>query len=118
VIHAWNHEQPEQYPITHQEMLLGIQIADAHIAHAYFAFDQSGTSAFYDAQKILAWVKRHGYGRFTSRNIAQEISNMTNANIHPALDLLEQHNILAQIIIPNRSRICVLHPHFFYHNRS
>ena len=118
VIHAWNHEQPEQHPITHQEMLLGIQIADAHIAHASFAFDPTGTSAFYDAQKILAWVKRHGYGRFTSRDIAQGISNMTNANIHPALDLLEQHNILGQIIIPNRSRICVLHPHFFYHNRS
>jgi len=116
VIHAWNHEHPEQHPITREEMMLGIQLADAHIAHASFAFDPTGSSAFCDAQKILVWVKRHRRGRFTSREIAQGISNMKNADIHPALDLLEQHNILVQIIIPNRSRICVMHPHFFYHN--
>lgn len=116
VIHAWTHDQPEQYPITNQEMLLGIQIADAHREHASFAFDPSGIGAFHDAQKILAWVKRHGHSMFKARDIAQGISNMTNVNIYPALDLLQQHYILAQIIIPGRSRLCVMHPQFFDNN--
>lgn len=114
VIHAWNNEYPEQHPITLQEMSLGIQIAHVHINHASYAFAPCGNSAFYDAQKILDWVKRHKYSRFTARDIGQGISNMKNINIHPALNLLEQHNILAQIIIPGRSRICVMHPSFYY----
>ena len=112
VIHTWNHTNPEDIPITIDEMALGIELAESYIPHAVFAYSPSGNSAYYDSQKILSWVRRHNHWCFKARDIAQGISNMTNANIFPALDLLEQHNYLRQIIIPEKSRICVMHPRF------
>jgi hypothetical protein len=114
VLHAWKHEFPEQHPITREEIQFGIKIADAYIPHAEFAFREDGVKALNDAQKIINWIKRHSKDTFTARDIAQGVSGMKNDNINPALDLLEQHNVLAQIIFPGHSRICVLHPDFDY----
>lgn len=116
LIHAWRYDQPEAHLISGQDMQLGISIANMLMPHADYAFSPSGLCAYTDAQKILAWVRKHKCGRFTSRDIGQGVENMRKENIFPALDLLAQHNVLAQLIIPNRSRECVVHPQFNYYN--
>ena len=112
IIHTWNHEKPEEIPISADEMELGIQIAALHVDHAVFAYSPSGSGAYYDAGKILDWVRSHNKLRFTVREIGQGKYKMTNDKIYPALDLLEEHNYLRQINYPGRSTICVMHPRF------
>lgn len=115
VLHAWTHDEPEKHPLELREMQAGIAIAMAVAPHAEFAFNPTGLCAYEDAQKILAWVKRHKGAEFDSNQIAQYSGVTTNAKVFPALDLLEKHNMLTQQITPSRPRKCVMHPRFDYH---
>ena len=113
VLHAWQYDEPELHPVSLATMQTAIAITSALIPHAAYAFDTNGLRAYKDALKIIAWIWRHGKTRFNSRHIAQGIAGMKNENIFPALDLLEQHCVLAQHIDPPHPRECVLNPRFF-----
>lgn len=112
VLHAWQCDEPEQYYMSQQTALAGIAIARVILPHARYAFSTSGFRAFTDAQKILKWVKRHQQAAFTSKDIAQYSGVRTNEKIHPALDLLEQHNILTQRVTAQKPRLCLMHQSF------
>ncbi|CAK7067292.1 MAG: hypothetical protein DELT_01701 [Desulfovibrio sp.] len=118
VLHAWTYDRPEQHLLGLREIQAGISIALAISPHADFAFNPTGLCAYEDAQKVLAWVRRHKGAVFDSKQIAQYSSVTTNAKVFPALDLLEKHNILTQLITPGRPRQCAMHPYFDYHNKS
>lgn len=115
VLHAWTYNEPEKHLLGLREMQVGISIAMAIEPHAEFAFNPTGLCAYEDAQKILAWVRRHKGSMFDSKQIAQYSGVTTNAKVFPALDLLEKHNMLTQQITPSRPRKCVMHPYFDYH---
>ena len=93
-------------------MQAGIQIARAMLPQAEYALSPVGFQAVDDAKKILEWVRRHRHHAFTSRDIAQNSGVRTVDKIFPALDLLEQHNILTQLSVPNKPRMCLMHPLF------
>jgi hypothetical protein len=112
ILHAWQYDEPEKYDISDQAMFSGIQMAQAILPHARYAHNPSGFQAVKDAEKILSWVRRHRYMAFSSRDIAQYSGVKTNKKIFPALDLLEQHNILTQLVLPQKSRMCLMHPNF------
>lgn len=114
-IHAWNYGAPEKNPISKKEVLAGISIAQKIGPHAEYALNPSGLCAHENAQKILAWVRRHRHLRFNSRDAAQGSGVTTTTKIYPALDLLERHNMLTQLITPKKPRECVMHPRFDYH---
>lgn len=116
IIHAWNYDNPEEYPISREEMLAGIHIAWSIAPHAEYALNPSGLCAYKNAQEILKWVRRHKHPRFDSKEIAQYSGVTATAKIFPALDLLEQHNMLTQLITPKKPRLCVMHPRFNYYN--
>jgi hypothetical protein len=109
ILHTWIYDEPEKYLVDANEMQAGIAIARMITDHANYAFNPSGLCAYYDALKIIEWFRRHRRYIFTSRDVGQGIGNMTNANTFPALDLLEQHNIITQLITPNHPRICAVH---------
>ena len=112
IIHAWQFDEPEKYYISPQTMQAGIQIARAMLPQAEYALSPAGFQAVDDAKKILEWVRRHRHSSFTSRDIGQNSGVRTNDKIFPALDLLEQHNILTQLSVPNKPRMCLMHPYF------
>lgn len=112
VLHAWRYAEPEKHPIAAQDMQSGISIAHAIAVHAEYAADPIGLCAYANAQKILSWVRRHRHTQFTSKDIAQNSGVKTNDKIFPALDLLERHNILTQVVTPNHPRLCMIHPRF------
>lgn len=112
IIHAWRVDEPEKCDISQQTMQAGIQIARAMLPQAEYALSPRGFQAVDDAKKILEWVRRHRHSSFTSRDIGQNSGVRTNDKIFPALDLLEQHNILTQLSVPNKPRMCLMHPSF------
>ena len=116
VLHAWRYEKPEDHPISIHDMQAGILIAREISAHAAYATDPTGLCAYGNAQKILKWANRHRHAQFTSRDIAQNSGVKTNDKIFPAVDLLEHHNILTQVVTPNHPRLCQMHPCFNYNN--
>jgi hypothetical protein len=112
VLHAWQYDEPEKYDISDNTMFSGIQMARAILPHARYAHNPSGFQAVKDAETILIWVRRHGHRVFSSRDIAQYSGVKINDKIFPALDLLAQHNILTQLVYPQKSRMCLMHPEF------
>lgn len=116
ILHAWQYAYPHEELLSQQTMQAGIQIARVISRHAGHALLPSGFRAVAEAKKILEWIRRHRHVSFTSRDIGQGVSGMRNANIFPALDLLEQNNILTQHIIPSKPRMCLMHPSFFNNN--
>lgn len=112
IIHAWRVDEPEKCDISQRTMQAGIQIARAMLPQAEYALSPVGFQAVDDAKKILEWVRRHRHHAFTSRDIAQNSGVRTVDKIFPALDLLEQHNILTQLSVPNKPRMCLMHPLF------
>ena len=112
ILHAWRYDEPEKHDLSLMTMQAGIQIATALRPHASYALSPVGFQAVDDAKKILEWVRRHRNHAFTSRDIAQNSGVRTVDKIFPALDLLEQHNILTQLSVPNKPRMCLMHPLF------
>lgn len=116
ILHAWQYDKPHETLLSQQTMQAGIQITRVISDHAWHALSPSGFRAVADAKKILEWVRRHQYSFFTSREIAQGSGVKINEKIFPALDLLEQHNILTQHITPKKPRMCMMHPNFDYNS--
>lgn len=113
-LHAWEHEKPENTPIAKRTMDVAIRIAEhCLLPHAEYAFSPSGFRASQDAQIILTWVKRHGSSCFDSREVSQGTTVKTVDKIFPALDFLERCNILTQLVVPNKPRLCAIHNDFF-----
>lgn len=121
-IHAWNYPEPEQYPITLEEVEAAISMMDVIIAHAHAAFNHERSQACYDAQLILDWISRCDWTNhspvFESHKAMEAISGLNKKQCHVALDLLEEHGYIKQLIEAGHDRICVLHPQLveqFFH---
>ncbi|MDR1642228.1 MAG: DUF3987 domain-containing protein [Clostridiales bacterium] len=112
LLHIYAHDKPEDHPLELREMLAGISIADMIFPHAEFAFYPPGLTAYHNAQKIVEWIRKHRHCKFTSRDVAQGTAVIKNANIFPALDLLESHFIMAQVIRPGHPRACGVNLNF------
>ena len=69
-----------------------------------------GYTAVANARKILNWVRRHRHHVFTSRDIAQQTEVRKNVEIFAALDVLEKHNIISQVVSPKRARLVGVNP--------
>lgn len=113
-IHAAVHERPELHPVEHNTVQAAVEIVNALVRHADFAYSPSGLGAYRTAVKILEWVVRHERNEFNSSQAIQGIKGAKKDDVLPALDLLESCNFLVQHIVPGRARICLLHPAFLY----
>ena len=112
ILHIWRYQQPEKDLVSRNDVILAKKIVQQLNIHAEYAFSPSGLSAYYDAQKIIDWLTRHDHSFFTSTDVAKGIESMKNENIFPALDALENLNIIRQHIAPGKSRLCVVHRGF------
>lgn len=112
ILHIWQHQEPDKELVSKHDVLLAEYIVLQVKKHAEYAFSPDGLCAYYDAQKITDWIKRHRYPSFTSTDVAKGVENMRNENIFPALDALEALNIICQHISPGKPRICVVHRNF------
>lgn len=112
-IHAWNYSEPENHPITHQEMQAAISLMDFIIMHANIAFAPEISQATIDAQSILNWI---GSCDWTTKPVFSEIdaknaiSNLNKDRCHAALNLLEKCNYIIQYRKAGIHRQCVLNP--------
>ncbi|MBQ9453503.1 MAG: DUF3987 domain-containing protein [Desulfovibrio sp.] len=107
VVNNWH--TPCDY-IDEYTMTNAVSLAKYAFECKRFLCEPLGYSAVINANKILKWVKRHRHHVFTSRDIAQQTDVRTTIEIFPALDLLEAHNIIAQVITPNRARLIGINP--------
>ena len=112
ILHIWGHAKPGNHFVSKNDVLIARKIVYSISLHAEYAFSANGLSAYYDAQKILDWIKRHRHSFFTSTQVAKGIEKMKNDNIFPALDALEKLNIIRQLITPSKPRLCVVHKNF------
>jgi len=110
-IHAWQYDAPEEVPLSGIDMQLGSELALTICNHADYVFKPAGLGARENAEKILEWIKRHNIANFTSRDIQQQVTGMhSKDDIFPALDYLATKNYIDQLVLPGRSRQCVVHP--------
>lgn len=109
VLHAWHSDEPEKTHISEEDVESACSIVDCIATHGAYAFSPCGIQAYYNAEKIFEWIKRHKFNQFTNTEVAQGVANMRNSNIFPALDALEEINIIRQIVT-KKQRICVVHP--------
>lgn len=113
LLHIWRHIDPEKYAVSKNDILLAEYIVNRLVLHAKYAIHPSGLQAYYDSQKIVEWIIRHRCNAFNSTQLARGISGMTNKNIFPALDTLERLNVIRQLILPDKPRLCVCHKDIF-----
>ena len=113
LLHIWRHIDPEKYAVSKNDILLAEYIVNRLVLHAQYAIHPSGLQAYYDSQKIIEWIIRHRCNAFNSTQVARGISGMTNKNIFPALDTLERLNVIRQLILPDKPRLCVCHKNIF-----
>lgn len=110
-LHIWeNDKNIVQRPISRKNILLAEKIVDATHRHAEYAFSVNGLQAYYSAAKVIEWIKRHRYARFTSSDVMQGVSSMNKESTHAALDYLENINAIRQVVVPGKARQCVAHP--------
>lgn len=113
-VHAWNNPEPEQLPITQEEMEAAISLMDVIIEHANIAFTPERSQACVDAQEIIDWIHRCDWADtipvFQAHDAMNAISGLNKKRCHAALDLLEQHDYIRQYFEAGRDRICVLNP--------
>jgi hypothetical protein len=113
-VHAWNNPEPEQLPITREEMEAAISLMDVIVEHANIAFAPERSQACLDAQEILGWIRRCDWTDtipvFQAHEAMNAISGLNKKRCHAALDLLEQHDYIRQYFEAGRDRICVLNP--------
>ena len=81
ILHIWQHQEPDKELVSKHDVLLAEYIVLQVKKHAEYAFSPDGLCAYYDAQKITDWIKRHRYPSFTSTDVAKGVENMRNENI-------------------------------------
>ena len=109
-LHGYRHDEPELVPMSEQDAQAGVAIARSTIPAAQYAFAPDGLRAMEDARKINAWMLRHNVAVFEARTIAQNTSVRSIDRVNSALDLLEKHNHLRQLLRNSGGRLCVAHP--------
>jgi hypothetical protein len=60
----------------------------------------------------LEWIKKHSKPHFDLRFVLQD-KGLKKSQALPALDVLDMHNILRQIITPRNAVICVVNPNLY-----
>jgi hypothetical protein len=112
-IHAWNHSQPDEHPITAKEMHAGIALATIARDHANHVFNTELKQTKKYAIKILNYLVRqswkHSRPFILATHLQQYIRGLNKATCYPALDFLEQHNYICQHEEPGHPRLCILH---------
>lgn len=112
-IHAWNHSQPDEHPITSKEMQAGIALATIARDHANHVFNTELKQTKKYAIKILNYLVRqswkHSRPFILATHLQQYIRGLNKATCYPALDFLEQHNYICQYEKPGHPRVCILH---------
>ena len=112
-IHAWNHSQPDEHPITAKEMHAGIALATIARDHANHVFNTELKQTKKYALKILNYLVRqswkHSRPFILATHLQQYIRGLNKATCYPALDFLEQHNYICQHEEPGHPRLCILH---------
>lgn len=125
-LHLFNNpETPCETPITQEEMLAGVSMAQELKSHADVLYSPNGLMAQEHAKLILDWVKEWGEkaGRFrlnldeswycfTGSDVQQGIRELKSdvRRIWTALDVLEASGYIAQIQTGKNTRLCVLNP--------
>jgi hypothetical protein len=112
LVHIHRYEKPEEHQLCVRDARAGISIATMLYYHAEYAFRPSGLCAFYDAMKIIERLRKYGIRKFSSKDFYSHFSNMNRDQINRALDLLTQHNIIAQVHTEEFTSVCIVHPGF------
>lgn len=112
-LHLWVQFQDgnQDEIISAKTMELAISLATALIAQADYAYNPLCLPAVNDAKRIKEWMTQSQQASFDLRSLTQSTS-INKAQALPALNALERHNILRQIITPKGSVICVVNPNF------
>ena len=109
-IHVLIHWYNRTNLITKETMMLAVNVAKyLHNCKTYLCADD-GYAAIINAKKILHWAQEHNHPIFTSRNIAQQTEVRNNSDIFIALNLLEVHGYIAQVLSPNHPRLIGINP--------
>ena len=110
ILHCFRHDEPETVKIAHQDAQTAVCIARSTIPAAAYSFAPNGLRAMEDARKISDWVKRHNVVEDDARKVSQQCSIRSMDRVNNALDLLEQHNHIRQLLRKSGGRVFVVHP--------
>ena len=99
LIHVARHAtvQPEQYPVTVEDMDTAVGWGQAILTHALAVFDFMGADAqMEDARRILKWIQRRGQTEFSFRDCHHD--NQTKypktALLEPAIHILVERQYI------------------------
>ena len=113
IIHIWSNFPKWPVEISAETMALAINIAEALIPHAEYAYKPSGLSALKEAEKVEDWIKLHRHYVFTYSQALQGVYGLDKKKLMPALDALQRANRIAQHQDLDKIRICVVNPQLF-----
>ncbi len=112
-LHLWlNYQNPEKTPISAQTMACGIELARSLMPHVDYAYNQHGLQAHSTAIRLLEWIEKLPKNHFELRAALQD-TGLKKSQALPALDVLEMHDIIRQIVTTNNSRICVVNSNLY-----
>ena len=120
-IHAWNNDQPHLYPISYEEMCLGIDLVRATFPHIRYAYEPCGLVACSTAQKILEslyritdrWEQNKLINDGIDATTIQQRIGVKSKDVNNALRLLDRHNYLAVYDDASNNLKIALHPDFY-----
>ena len=112
-LHLWaNPQNPDEIPVSAQTMFSAIELGRTTLPQADYVYNPCGLKAYDSAIRILEWLKRYRKPHFDLRSALQD-TGLKKVQALPALDVLEMHNTIRQIITSNDSRICVVNPNLY-----
>lgn len=114
-LHLWRHAEsdPKRHIISDQDMEAAISLCQALCGHAEYAFDGEKRKLCKDARRVLQFIRRTGFGEFTSTDVSKNLENMPKDRLLPVLDFLERNRYIQKIHVPSRATICIVNPQVF-----